>query len=96
MGDNQARASKVFTSHYTRNVNYTSVAETTERGFVNPLCCRDQRNSSDGSRQIGPRKIGPETRYGLALGGQEAVSGDDGFQEEDQGDDLLQRITHDS
>ena len=62
-----------------------------ERGFVNPLCCRDRRNSSDGSRQIGP-----ETRYGLALGGQEAVSGDDGFQEEDQGDDLLQRITHDS
>ena len=64
---------------------------TTERGFVNPSCCRDQRNSSDGSRQIGP-----ETRYGLALGGQEAASGDDGFQEEDQGDDLLQRITHDS
>ena len=62
-----------------------------ERGFVNPSCCRDQRNSSDGSRQIGP-----ETRYGLALGGQEAASGDDGFQEEDQGDDLLQRITHDS
>ena len=91
MGDNQARASKVFTSHYTRNVNYTSVAETTERGFVNPSCCRDQRNSSDGSRQIGP-----ETRYGLALGGQEAASGDDGFREEDQGDDLLQRITHDS
>ena len=49
------------------------------------------RNSSDGSRQIGP-----ETRYGLALGGQEAASGDDGFREEDQGDDLLQRITHDS
>ena len=62
-----------------------------ERGFVNPSCCRDQRNSLDGSRQIGP-----ETRYGLALGGQEAASGDDGFQEEDQGDDLLQRITHDS
>ena len=67
-----------------------------ERGFVNPLCCRDRRNSSDGSRQIGPRQIGPETRYGLALGGQEAASGDDGFREEDQGDDLLQRITHDS
>ena len=62
-----------------------------ERGFVNPLCCRDRRNSSDGSRQIGP-----ETRYGLALGGQEAASGDDGFQEEDQGDELLQRITHNS
>ena len=49
-----------------------------------------------GSWQIGPRKIGPETRYGLALGGQEAASGDDGFLEEDQGDELLQRITHGS
>ena len=37
-----------------------------------------------------------QTRYGLALGGQEAASGDKSFLEEDQGDELLQRITHDS
>ena len=37
-----------------------------------------------------------QTRYGLAMGGQEVAGEDHDFLEEDQGDELLQRITHDS
>ena len=48
------------------------------------------------NRRVAETREIVQTRYGLALGGQDTAGGDDGFLEEDQGDELLQRITHDS